>query len=883
MIFNSHRISFLLILILALLDTASYGQNQKKWQIKNVLIPTKWAQEVSPENVLPEYPRPQMMRKRWFNLNGLWDFEISPKDAPVPNSFRGKILVPFPLESALSGVKGSLQPSENLWYRRTFIKPDSKDKNRILLHFGAVDWEATIYINGHQVGYHSGGYQAFTLDISDVVKPGKNELLVKVYDPTDKGIGPHGKQVLDPSNIYYTPSSGIWQTVWMETVPSQYINRIKITPDIDKNILNILVDAPAGLKVRAIALAAGSKIGTVDGKAGAILQLRVKSPHLWSPADPFLYDLNIELIKDGKVIDTVDSYFGMRKIAIQKDEKGVDRIFLNNKPYFNLGTLDQGFWPDGLYTAPTDNALKFDIEAIKAMGFNTIRKHIKVEPARWYYHTDKLGMLVWQDFVNPNQGLPEGAKPEYEKETKETLEQLHNYPSITTWVIFNEKWGAYDQQRITEWVKSADSSRIVNGHSGELLYVNDELRSPSENAYAGSDLTDVHSYPYPGHIFRMSGKASVLGEFGGIGVALEGHVWDDVSVGWGYSGILTVDSLKAQYSRMIDSVLYLKDKGLSGSIYTQPFDVETEQNGLITYDRAVVKVPLSWIRAENQKIYQYERNNLDAAVETLLAVADSSVKPYLDRKVEFKSGRTDSAFLRSLAMMSFANRDTAISDLAKDRYLNQIKVPCSEPNLKLILKLVRTTNDSMFKFLTKNIACVNAVFGKNVAEVVIMRVIYDDRIARYLSAGDVDWQKVESELIPEFGELAAERINAAKVVYYLDKKEWGNYADSYRRHFEKAIVTGRNSLHINNMTWYIFENVNDNEILKFAVKVMQYNLQKFDQLNANAFDTYANLLYKLGNKQEALVQQKIAIKLSNDAEEFKKTYERILKGEKTWN
>jgi len=462
----------------------------------------------------------------------------------------------------LSGVKRALKPNQNLWYRRTFTSPSGGRGAKTLLHFGAVDWQSTIYLNGKEVGRHTGGYTEFTIDITGVLNAGTNELMVKVYDPTEQGIGPHGKQVLSPKDIYYTATSGIWQTVWLEPVPQNYISGLTITPDIDKGIVNVTVNSAVKSKVQ---LTLEGKI--IIGRSNEVTLVPVKDAKLWSPASPYLYDLNVKMEDD-----EVKSYFGMRKISIGKDDKGIDRIMLNNKPYYNLGTLDQGFWPDGLYTAPTDEALAFDIKAIKAMGFNTIRKHIKVEPARWYYWADKLGMLVWQDMVNPNQGLPEGSKPEFEKESAEILNQLHNNPSITTWVLFNEKWGQYDQQRLTEWIKKTDPSRIVNGHTGELLYVNEQLRSPSPNAYVSADMTDVHSYPYPMISIKQAGKAQVCGEFGGIGVFIPDHQWNTSSA-WGYIQEKPA-ALKAKYTIMNQDLQLMENEGLSGSIYTQPFDVE---------------------------------------------------------------------------------------------------------------------------------------------------------------------------------------------------------------------------------------------------------------------------------------------------------------------
>jgi hypothetical protein len=593
-------------LLLALALSGSIVGYSQNWKIQNIPIQSRWAKEVTPNNALKEYPRPQLVRGNWENLNGLWEYAIVKDGAVKPAKFDGKILVPYPLESALSGVRKAILPSQNLWYKRK-LTVAAKPGEKVLLHFGAVDWQATVYLNGREIAGHKGGYTEFSIDITKYLKSGENELAVKVYDPTDRGTGPHGKQVLNPESIYYTPTSGIWQTVWLEKVPTVYISSLKLAPDIDKGSLNLQVNT--NLKLAGYSIEARADGWAINGMPGVAINMPIKHASLWSPEDPYLYHLSVRLMYNGKVVDTVGSYFGMRKISIAKDENGTDRIFLNNKPYFNLGTLDQGFWPDGLYTAPTDEALSFDIKAIKAMGFNTIRKHIKVEPARWYYWADKLGMLVWQDMVNPNQSLREGSKPQFEKESAAIMAQLHNYPSIVTWVLFNEKWGQYDQERLTKWMKLNDPSRLVNGHSGEYLYVNGELRSPSPNAYVAADITDVHAYPNPMISIKQPGKAQVVGEFGGIGVFIPNHQWLTGSA-WGYIQEKQ-GALKAKYGLMLDQLDSLKKLGLSGSIYTQPFDVEGEQNGLMTYDREVIKVPF----AELRKLHQVLNPDMGAIPE----------------------------------------------------------------------------------------------------------------------------------------------------------------------------------------------------------------------------------------------------------------------------
>jgi beta-galactosidase/beta-glucuronidase len=566
------------------------------WQPVAGNLMTRWAQDVDPARPLPEYPRPQLVRSHWQSLNGLWRYAITEKDATAPVSYAGQILVPYPLESALSGVKKSLLPNQNLWYQKTFARPELKPGERLLLHFDAVDFEATVFMNGREVGRHRGGYQRFSVDITEALRRGSNELQVKVWDPTDKGPNPHGKQTLQPRGIYYTATSGIWQTVWLEAVPAVSIRSLVLTPDVNHGVLKLRVESNAseGFTVRA-----SSGKSRIAGQPNETLSLAIASPRLWSPDDPYLYDLEVRLLKNGATVDRVRSYFGMRKVEVKKDEQGQARIYLNNRYLYNLGVLDQGFWPDGLYTAPSDAALRFDVETIKSWGFNTIRKHIKIEPDRWYYHCDKLGLLVWQDMVPPaleSQELPptKEARMQFEQEVAESLAQLHNHPSITTWVLFNEGWGDYDPERLEHWIKQLDPSRLLNGHSGASILLQGKLVYSVGSAGAASDLADIHSYPEPAIPYTKD-KAPVLGEYGGIGVAIAGHIWKNDGAGWGYVQV-TPAKLADTYTEFMDQIKNLEAQNelgasLSGSIYTQPFDVENELNGLMTYDRAVVKIP----------------------------------------------------------------------------------------------------------------------------------------------------------------------------------------------------------------------------------------------------------------------------------------------------
>jgi len=417
-------------------------------------IMTKWAKQVSPTNALPEYPRPQMVRKDWINLNGLWDLAIAKKDDSQPSQFDKKILVPYPVESALSGVGHIVKPEERVWYRRTVEIPKAWNGKRVLLNFGAVDWEANVYVNGKEVGKHTGGYDPFTLDITDALKPsGSQEIVVSVWDPTDRAGQPHGKQVLEPGGIMYTGTTGIWRTAWLEPVSKSYIASYKAVPDIDKQQLVIKVTAQGAsdkATVKITAMDSGKAVANASGKPGEEIIVKIKTPKLWSPDKPFLYDMKIALA-DGKLIDTITGYFGMRKISIVKDESGINRLGLNNKPLFQYGPLDQGFWPDGIYTAATDEALRYDVEIMKKLGCNMMRKHVKIEPDRLYYWADKLGVMIWQDMPAGGNGS-EADKANFEKELKCMIDYLQNHPSIVMWVVFNEGWGQYDTPRLTNWV-----------------------------------------------------------------------------------------------------------------------------------------------------------------------------------------------------------------------------------------------------------------------------------------------------------------------------------------------------------------------------------------------------------------------------------------------
>jgi CubicO group peptidase (beta-lactamase class C family) len=551
---------------------------------------------VSPKNALPEYPRPQLARRDWMNLNGPWDYAIRPRAEEKPASFDGKILVPYPVESQLSGVRKNVGPANRLWYRRAFEIPRGWRGRRTLLHFGAVDWEAVVTVNGKEVATHRGGYDGFSADITRALTPsGPQEIVVSVWDPTDTGAQPRGKQVSKPSGIWYTSVTGIWQTVWLEPVPDAAIDRLTIVPDVDASVVRVTAavsGATPDLAVTAVAMAGGREIARGTGKPGEAIAIRTQGLDLWSPDSPTLYDLQVSLSRANRMVDSAMSYFGMRKSSLCKDTTGITRLCLNNKPLLQVGLLDQGWWPDGLYTAPTDDGLRYDIDATKQLGFNMARKHVKVEPARWYYWADRMGLLVWQDMPNtsPKATRTPESTAQFEREWKEIIDELRNHPSIVMWVPFNEGWGQYDTERITEWTKQYDPSRLVNNASGWT------------DSGAG-DVLDIHRYPGPGAPKIESARASVLGEFGGLGLPIPDHTWQ-TQANWSYRGYKTKEEYTEAYVSLLDRLHPLfGTPGLSAAVYTQTTDVEIEVNGVITYDRARVKGDITRIREANRALF----------------------------------------------------------------------------------------------------------------------------------------------------------------------------------------------------------------------------------------------------------------------------------------
>lgn len=562
----------------------------QQWQPKKAALMSKFAKDVNPNSVLPEYPRPQLTRVKWMNLNGLWQYQPgAASDALPTGNLSSNILVPFPVESALSGV---MEHHDRLWYRRTFTVPATWKDENILLHFGAVDYESEVFVNGKSMGVHSGGYDPFTYDITSAIKAsGPQEITVRVFDPTDNGGQPRGKQTLRPGGIMYQSVTGIWQTVWLEPVPVINISDIKIVPDIDKGVVKLTVSTEAEGTTVSITVKDGAKVvKTMTGKTNTELSVPVANAKLWSPDSPFLYDLDIALVKGSTKVDAVSSYFGMRKISVENDG-GYKKLYLNNKFQFMVGPLDQGFWPDGGYTAPTDAALKYDLQKTKDFGFNMIRKHIKVEPYRWYYWADKLGLLIWQDMPSPNSYTGRAFQPppvdtmEFRKELTRLVQTHWNSPCIITWVTFNEgqAQGQQNTPSLVRMVKELDPSRLVNQASGGSWF----------NA---GDYLDVHSYPDPDALPSTT-QVVANGEYGGIGYIIPGHTWSQRPT------YIMIDKLK-DYTDLYNSysrdLAYLKtNRGLSAAVYTETTDVESELNGLLTYDREVVKAPEATIKASN--------------------------------------------------------------------------------------------------------------------------------------------------------------------------------------------------------------------------------------------------------------------------------------------
>lgn len=567
-------------------------------------LSTPWTDLVGPDNALPDYPRPQLTRESWQNLNGVWEFAAAPDltTPPVGQTLDESVLVPYPIESALSGI---MRTEERMWYRRTFEVPPDWKGQRTVLHFGAVDYDAKVLVNGKEVATHRGGYDKFSVDVTDALtKKGPQELIVGVEDLTDKTWQPVGKQRQIPDRgIFYTGSSGIWQTVWLEPVAPKHITRLDTTPNLAEETLSLTAVTEGGdATVEAIAYDGATEVGKITGPANSPLALPVPGAKLWSPDSPFLYNLKVRVLdgKKKKVADEVTSYFGMREIGMAPGADGKLRMTLNGEILFQMSTLDQGFWPDGIHTAPTDEALRFDLEQHKELGFNTVRKHIKVEPDRWFYHADQLGLLVWQDMpaMKTSEELPDpDAQVQYEKELHTMVDQHKSWTSVIGWVPFNEGWGEWDKEatgRIADDVKAQDPSRLVNAHSGVNCCA-------SKGDSGKGDVLDHHAYVGPATPAPDGKRVSMDGEHGGFGLEVEGHMW----FGEGHAYEMTPDSatLTRRYvENQTDVLKSAQSCGISGAIYTQITDVEHEVNGFFTYDRQVKKMDFAQVKAINDQI-----------------------------------------------------------------------------------------------------------------------------------------------------------------------------------------------------------------------------------------------------------------------------------------
>lgn len=632
-LFKVMKRSILFAILLTVLN--SFGQQYTP--VKGRMM-TTWGERVTPDNAWREYPRPQLKRDKWQNLNGLWEYAIVPKKAGEPQKFDGNILVPFAVESSLSGVGKPVLPEQKVWYKRSFSVPAGWNGQNVLLHFEAVDWETAVWMNGKFVGIHKGGSTAFSFDITPYLKKGEQELVVSVWDPTDQGTQARGKQVLDPRGIWYTPVTGIWKTVWLEPVGKTAIRSVYPVSDIDKGQLALYPEVSGtkgGEEIRIRVLKNNSLVAEKNYSLSGQMILNIPSPQLWSPDCPELYQLELTLYRNDKVLDKVGSYFAMRKVSIVKDDQGFERIQLNNKTIFQYGTLDQGWWPDGLLTPPSAEGMRYDMEILKKMGFNMLRKHIKVEPALYYYYADSLGLLIWQDMPSgfetekrseqhiawdaaKDWNRPVESAGQFEAELKTMIDQLRFFPSIVTWVVFNEGWGQYDTKRVVDWTMAYDPTRIIDGVSGWT----------DRNC---GHMIDVHQYPGPGMepAVQNPGRVVVLGEFGGLGLPVKDHLWNPGMRNWGYRTYTSEPELLTEYAKLIHNLSPMRYKGLSAAVYTQTTDVEGEVNGLLTYDRKVIKMNTDLLRILHAPLYSKD----PVKVENI--ISDSEVKK---RTIRFSEG-----------------------------------------------------------------------------------------------------------------------------------------------------------------------------------------------------------------------------------------------------
>jgi hypothetical protein len=625
----------LLVTALAVITLATQSM---AWAPKGDKIKTPWAEKITPENTWREYPRPQLKRTAWTNLNGLWQYAVTDMSTDKKKvKFEGEILVPFSIESSLSGVAKTFTPEDKLWYKREFTVADQSKDKVTMLHFGAVDYECNVWVNDKLVGNHKGGNNPFSFDITKYLKKkGPQVLELSVIDPTDTESVTRGKQQLNQRGIWYTPVSGIWQTVWMETIEESHIVSILPQANISKNTVTLhfnIAEKERRQELNIRVLDGEKVLASINERATDKIEIKLPETIHWTPETPKLYTLKVELVEKNTLLDQVESYFAMREVSTVTDDKGYQRVGLNGKAIFQWGTLDQGWWPDGLLTPPSAEAMLWDMVQLKAMGFNTIRKHIKVEPALYYYYADSLGIMMWQDmpsgyatprkdieFLNSNSpedwNAPADVAAQRQTELNEMIENLRFFPSITTWVIFNEGWGQHNTKAITAWAQKKDPTRLINGVSGWT------------ERFVG-DMYDIHNYPATSMIFPQycGNRISVLGEFGGLGLPVKEHLWNPNMRNWGYKNMDGSVDFVNDYSRLIYDLETLIAQGLSAAIYTQTTDVEGEVNGLITYDRKVIKLPAPFLNILHNRLFK------TPAAKTVTLIADSQNGPQQDREI----------------------------------------------------------------------------------------------------------------------------------------------------------------------------------------------------------------------------------------------------------
>lgn len=655
------------------------------WSPKGDKIKTVWAEKVTPENVWSSYPRPQLQRSQWMNLNGLWNFAVTDQTTTKKQvKYEGQILVPFAIESSLSGVQRTFLPTDKLWYQHSFTIDDAWKGKNIILHFQAVDYECQVWVNDKLAGTHKGGNNPFEFDITKYIKKSGEQIVeLSVVDPTDTESISRGKQQLNQKGIWYTPVSGIWQTVWLEAVNPQHIRQILPEADIHKKTVKLHLDianAKGQENVKVEVLDEGKVIKTVEQKNAPVIEIEMPEAILWTPSSPKLYHVNVELSANGKIVDKVKSYFTLREVSIKKDACGYNRICLNGESIFQFGPLDQGWWPDGLLTPPSEEAMLWDMVQLKKMGFNTIRKHIKVEPEQYYYYADSLGLMMWQDMVSgfsterkqaehvsPNAkkdwDAPAEHSAQWQKEMFEMIDRLRFYSCITTWVVFNEGWGQHNTAEIVNKVMDYDKSRIIDGVTGWT-------------DRGVGHMYDVHNYPVTSMILPEynGNRISVLGEFGGYGWAIKEHLWNPEMRNWGYKNIDGATALMDSYGRILYDLRSLIAQGLSAAIYTQTTDVEGEVNGLITYDRKVTKIPVSLLHILHNDLYNV------APAKTVTLVPDGQGGTKNQRKVAVNSNE-----MRQVTLpYSVQPKSTVISETDFD-----IVQPLK--NLSLWLRVAGTT------------------------------------------------------------------------------------------------------------------------------------------------------------------------------------------------